>query len=340
MNENFKPLDKEILANIRRAILEEGSATKVELSKILDISFPTISKFLSQMEKNREVISAGLDESSGGRRAERYMYNPDFMLGLAVFLESDKINYLIFNCAGEIKEQGIGPSVLLIDNGIHLLTNFIEKIITTYDLKVSSLAIGIPGSVDNDRIFYIPDYQQFHNVDLKGYLQDYFSIPIVVENDMNAAVLGFYHYKKMLAHQSLVYLNVSHNGQGAGFMINGDIVRGNTFFAGEISFVPQYYDQKFGQAFKKRDQLCGEPIYGEKQIDAIARLVASFVAIINPYTIIIHSDQMNQEIIKQICTVSSTYIPSEHLPNIEMSHLKKDYLYGLKRLALDLLMTQ
>ncbi|EOR24203.1 ROK family protein [Niallia nealsonii AAU1] len=71
--------------NIRQFLLSNGSATKVELSSKLGISFPTISKFISQMEKDGELLSAGLDDSSGGRRAKRYTYNQEYMLGLAIF---------------------------------------------------------------------------------------------------------------------------------------------------------------------------------------------------------------------------------------------------------------
>ncbi|PWU66674.1 ROK family transcriptional regulator [Gracilibacillus dipsosauri] len=339
MNETEKSLDKEILSSIRQVMFKNGSATKGELRDTLDISFPTISKFLSRMEKNEEVVSVGLDESSGGRRAKRYLYNHDCMLGLAIILERDKVNYLIFNCAGEVKEEGKGPSVLT-DDGLSSLTTFIEEIITTHSSKIKSLAIGVPGSVNNDRIFYIPDYKSFQNVDLKGHFEDYFSLPVVIENDMNAAVLGFYYHRRMKDNRSLVYLNVSHNGQGAGFMINGDVVRGSTFFAGEISFVPQYSDRNFGQAFEKKASFGKKLIYENKQIDAISRLVASFVAIINPHTIIFCSDEMNQRLVKEINRISSTYIPSEHLPEIVMSNWRQDYLFGLRKLGLDLIMNR
>lgn len=70
MSATQKSLRKGILSEIRKSLLELGSATKVELSEKLEISFPTISKFLAEMEKEGEIISGGLDESSGGRRAK------------------------------------------------------------------------------------------------------------------------------------------------------------------------------------------------------------------------------------------------------------------------------
>ncbi|UNJ81288.1 ROK family transcriptional regulator [Metabacillus dongyingensis] len=325
-----------ILRGIRTSLLELGSATKLELSLTLEISLPTISKFLAQMEKDGEIILVGLDDSSGGRRAKRYTYNPEYVLGLAIFLEKTETNYIIFNCIGEVKEQGKAPSVL-IDDGLNLLTMCIENIMTKYP-KISSMAIGVPGSVNSGRIFYIPGYEQFHNFDLKGYYEEHFSIPVVVENDMNAAVLGYYNYRVKKEKQSLIYLYSGQNGPGAGIMINEDIVRGSTFFSGEVSFVPQYNDRNFQQALENGSGLKNLRISEDYEIDAISRLVASFVAIINPHIIIFCKDEIEKEMVDKIAICSGKYIPSEHLPKLIMSDWKQDYLYGLQSLGLNLMM--
>jgi hypothetical protein len=331
-----KSMKRGILRGIRTTLLELGSATKIELSDKLGISFPTISKFLEQMVKDGELILVGLDDSSGGRRAKRFAYNPEHMLGLAIFLERKETNYTIFNCLGEVKEQGKTSSVLMDDE--LKLTKHIEDILVQFP-KISSIAIGVPGSVDNGRIFYIPGYEHFQNFDLKGYYEDRFSIPVVVENDMNAAVLGYHNKRGIKNNQSLIYLYSGQNGPGAGIMINGDVVRGSTFFSGEVSFVPQYDDRNFLQALKGGSGPKKATIREEYEIDAISRLVASFVAIINPHTIIFCNDEVNKLIIDQIAIGSSKYIPVEHLPEITMSDWKQDYLYGLQSLGLDLMIT-
>lgn len=64
---------------------------------------------------------------------------------------------------------------------------------------------------------------------MKSHLEEKFSIPVVIENDMNAAVLGYYKNTGNYDNSSLVYLYSGQNGPGAGIMINGDVVRGSTF---------------------------------------------------------------------------------------------------------------
>jgi hypothetical protein len=335
VNATPKTLRTEILRSIRKSLLELESATKVELSDKLGISFPTISKFLAQMEKDGELILVGLDDSSGGRRAKRYAYNPEYMLGLAIFLERTEINYIVFNCLGEVKDAG-NTSNVVVDQGLIFITECIEEIMENYP-KINSIAIGVPGSVDNGQIFYIPGYEPLQNFDLKGFLENRFSIPVVIENDMNAAVLGYYDSKGIKKNNSLIYLYSGQNGPGAGIMVDGVVVRGSTNFSGEVSFVPQYDGRNFGQALKNGNRFKKVIISEEYEIDAISRLVASFTAIINPHTIIFCDDEVNQFIIDKIVERSSTYIPAEHLPELIMSDWKQDYLFGLQSLGLDLI---
>lgn len=335
---NPKDIKRAIIRGIRTSLLEQKSATKVELSEQLGISFPTISKFISQMEKDGEIISVGLDDSSGGRRAKRYTYNPEYMLGLAIFLEGTVTNYSVFNCLGELKGEGRAPSVLK-NSGLDSLTMLIENIVIKYP-KIRSIAIGVPGSVENGRIFYIPGYEQFQNFDLKGYYEEHFSIPVVVENDMNAAVLGYSNNRGKKDKKSLIYLYTGQNGPGAGIMVNGDVVRGSSFFSGEVSFVPQYDNQNFGQALDKEIKKNKGMISKDYEIDAISRLVATFVAIINPHVFIFNNDEIEKEILNKITTGSSKYIPKEHLPELTLSDWKQDYLHGLQSLGLDLMMNE
>ena len=332
-----KRMKQEILKSIRSALLELENATKAELSEKLDISFPTISKFLAQMEKEGELLVVGLDDSSGGRRAKRYAYNPEHMLGLAIFLEKTETHYTIFNCAGEVKEQGEAPSVLLADS-LEPLTECIKNLMAAYP-KISSLSIGVPGSVDRGKIIFIPGYEHFKNLDLKTYYEELLSVPVVVENDMNAAVLGYHTEKDSGNRQSLVYLYTGQNGPGAGIMVNGDVVRGSSFFSGEVSFIPLYNDRNFGQALDNEGKPKKIVILEEGPMDAVSRFVSSFTAILNPHTIIFCNDEFDEMGLNQLAIGSSKYIPLEHLPKLTLSDWRIDYLHGLQSLGLDLMIT-
>ncbi|WP_425023657.1 ROK family protein [Planococcus ruber] len=320
-----KSMKQAISRSIRSVLLGLGSATKAELSETLDISFPTISKFIGHMEKEGEVVEVGLDDSSGGRRAKRYAYNPEYSLGLAVFLEKSATYYAVFNCAGDVKEQGTEASVLVGDS-LELLEGVIGACLEKHP-KISALSIGVPGAVNNGRVIYIPDYGQLQNIDLKTHLEMRFSMPAAIENDMNAAVLGYHHRQKMSAAESLVYIYLGQNGPGAGIMVNGDVVRGSTSFSGEISLIPQYDQANFWQALQQKSRK-----------DALGRIVASLSAILNPHQVIFSKEDIEQGELKEVAQASSQFIPPEHLPVLVSSDWKQDYLHGLESLGLRLML--
>lgn len=321
---------------IRAGLIMLGSATKAELSQRLGVSFPTISKFIAQMEKDGEISYTGDDDSSGGRRAKRYTYDPEYMLGLAIFMEKNETSYSIFNCIGEIKEQGTRPSVIHQEQ--QLLSDLVESLIEKYP-RLRSIAIGVPGAVNNGKIIFIPPYQQLLDYDFKEEFESRFQIPVVVENDMNASVLG-YASNFEIENESLVYLYFGQNGPGSGIMIHGDVVRGSTFFSGEVSFVPQYDHQSFVQALHEDGRDRRITLAGDKQIDAVARLIATFAAILNPRAVVFCDEEVDEALLAQIAARSSAYIPQEHLPMLVMSNWRQDYLTGLQHLALHLMITE
>ncbi len=314
-------------------LLASGSATKVELSEKLGISFPTISKFITQMEKAGELLTVGLDESSGGRRAQRYAYNPDYKLVAALFLEKTETQYTIYNALGEVREKGSTCGFLLDD--IATLAQHVEALIERHP-RISSLAFGVPGSVNEGRIIHIPGYEKFQNFDLKSFCENQFSLPVVVENDMNAAVLGYYDKLDTRENLSLIYLYFGQNGPGAGLLVNGHLVRGKTSFSGEVSFVPLYDGRNFQQAITDAG---GKLIVMHESVgvDAVSRLVATFSAILNPHAVIFCRDEVSDDLLDAIAARSASYMVKEHLPKLTASDWREDYLHGLKRLGLNLI---
>lgn len=90
--------------------------------------------------------------------------------------------------------------------------------------------------MNHGQIFLIPGYEKYQNLDLKRHIEDQLSIPTIVENDMNAAVIGYMTQRNLKENISLMYLYLGKNGPGAGIAVNGEIVRGKTFFQEKFNF--------------------------------------------------------------------------------------------------------
>lgn len=93
------------LSLIRRVIKTNGSATRAEIALETRISSTTVRSLLSEMLENGEIEGIGLDESSGGRKAQRYRLNPERYHGAAFCLLDDRVIFLLVNMCGEIVEK-------------------------------------------------------------------------------------------------------------------------------------------------------------------------------------------------------------------------------------------
>lgn len=98
---------------------------------------------------------------------------------------------------------------------------------------ISSIGIGIPGTVDNDsgQVIYTPNVPM-ENTPLCSMLQKYIEKPVKLENDANAAALGEYIVNGNGA-KSFVFITLG-TGVGGGVILDGKIYRGFNGAGGEL----------------------------------------------------------------------------------------------------------
>ncbi|OQX79390.1 MAG: hypothetical protein B6D56_07110 [Candidatus Omnitrophica bacterium 4484_70.1] len=110
-----------------------------------------------------------------------------------------------------------------------------------YQSYICGVGLALGGVVDKkEGVVYWPQREDTHyvyiSIPLKSYLEEKFKLPIVLENDANAAAYAEYllnvtHYK------NLIYM---FSGVGCGIIINGELYRGSRGMAGEL-FVNPYH---------------------------------------------------------------------------------------------------
>ena len=100
-----------------------------------------------------------------------------------------------------------------------------------------SVSIGGPLKIAEGILIDLPHLPGWHHIPLKQHLEQSFpGIPIRIEHDGNAGALAEFHFgvgKTRPNLQHLIFLTFG-TGIGAGFIVNGRILRGATDTAGEI----------------------------------------------------------------------------------------------------------
>ncbi len=103
------------------------------------------------------------------------------------------------------------------------------------DVSVHRVGVGCAGPVDLKAgiVFNPPNLPGWTRVPLMDRLRHELDLPVVLENDANAAALGEFRYGAGRGARSIVYMTVS-TGIGGGIILDGKIWHGLKDAAGEI----------------------------------------------------------------------------------------------------------
>ena len=118
-----------------------------------------------------------------------------------------------------------------------------------YD-RLLAVAAGAPGPVNPETgtVLLAPNLAEWRDVDVRAILQNALGTAVVVENDVNLALLGERWRGAARGHDTCAFIFVG-TGLGAALLINGRLHRGHHHMAGEIGVMcmgTEYVDVDFG----------------------------------------------------------------------------------------------
>lgn len=156
------------------------------------------------------------------------------VLGLDV--GGSAIKYALMDTEATIYEKG------QVDTPLDCQTHFIdaiEKIYRKYEKEVEGIAMSLPGNIDSDTGFVdtpgLLTYNYQTNI-IDVIHQRIENIPVSVQNDGKCAALAELWLGNLQGQKNGAVL-VLGSGIGGGLIANGQLLVGNHFFAGELSFL-------------------------------------------------------------------------------------------------------
>ncbi len=109
---------------------------------------------------------------------------------------------------------------------------------------LAGVGVAVPGPLDpaRDRVIDPPNMPGWHDVNVVARLRDALpGVPMVLENDANAAALAEARFGAGKGFRSLVYLTMS-TGVGGGIVMDGKVRHGRTVSAGEVGHIPLVWE--------------------------------------------------------------------------------------------------
>ncbi len=229
-----------ILESLRKA----GPLTKAEISNMVGLNVVTVTNYINHFIDTDLVVEKDLDVSQGGRRAVLLDLNADASYAIGVGVNMNSLVAVITNIDGQIlSEIKIKPETMGIKDILSTIRKILSELMGQFDgdkSKIKGIGIGIggvvnrqagtikwPEKVGDDKLDYVSIY-----VPLREYIERDFGLPVLVENDATVSAFGEYWFYLDSDVENMLYL---FSGVGCGIILNGELYRGSTGSAGELS---------------------------------------------------------------------------------------------------------
>jgi len=224
---------------ILKELYKYGCKSIPELSKIIRMSTPTITRAIDELKVSEFLTEEGIGTSSGGRRPNLYGLNPSAKYVMGVDISRYHIRLGIFNFGNQPVVD-----IKVIDEGLEVSTDFMKSLrdaVNDYikesgidKTKLMGIGIALPGLID------------LHTGISYSYLQDekpatiqfenFFDYPVFVENDTKVMALGEQAFGMAQGKQNVLCLNIG-SGIGLGMLLNGTLYKGHSGFSGEFGHI-------------------------------------------------------------------------------------------------------
>ena len=213
-------------------IINHEATSKVELSKNLNLSMPTVLSNVNDLLASEIAVENGEYESTGGRKAKRISINPAYRYAVGIRITAKHVGFVLVNLNYEIeKYERIRLKFSTEASYYSQVREELEKFLVDIENRDRILGIGIsiPGIINpKDRMLIKSHALQLENYSL-SFLEQVFSLPVYFENDANAAMMA----EDLNVYKNALYLSLN-NTLGGAFCIDGKLIQGENQKAGEF----------------------------------------------------------------------------------------------------------
>ncbi|ACL76014.1 ROK family protein [Ruminiclostridium cellulolyticum] len=310
------------LDKVRRVIKENKKATKPQLANLTGLSVVTINSLVELLLGNGEILVDELEVSSGGRPATIYSFNEEYSMALVIYTNEyemkDLTHIAVVNLYGEVIEVN---KIALDEISEYSFDLTIDKMLKKYP-NIKLIGIGMPGQEIRGKMEN-SDYISLEGKAFVEHLRKQFQIPVVFENDVNAAVLG-YCISNQCEDKNVIGIYIPEKYPlGVGIFINGNMYKGKDGFAGEAKFLPDEFDWN-------------NPTFVSENISvALKKLILTFTCLLNPDILVIYRENLTRLSIDPIIEDCKKILKSEVMPDVVVSNIfGEDFAEGIKQISL------
>ncbi|GHV86341.1 hypothetical protein AGMMS50230_19490 [Spirochaetia bacterium] len=316
-------LMKELCANTLRSVLRQlRTASIEELSRVSGLEERAVTALVPELCFSGEFI----EETIPGEEEQFFRFNGEHKLVLAIcMLEKNRVVASVNDLYGEYLEK---EEIAASPDNLDFFDNLVESYRAKYP-DIGLLAFGMAGFEvrGSGRLLSI----NFPNLEVhfRDHFMEKYRLPSILENDIKAAVLGYYETRNFGEDECVaaLYLPQTHHPAGA-ICMNGTIYRGRDNASGEAIYLDTDVQWKH---------------FGSNDLDyskvdmpkLIADMALPLVVYINPHCLVIYGSALTPDTGDTLHKRLLEVMPREFIPDIVfVPDILPDFLDGLIYLAL------
>ncbi|GAA2244494.1 ROK family transcriptional regulator [Rarobacter faecitabidus] len=222
---------------VLQTLYRQGPISRADVARATKLTKATVSDLVSGLMVERLVRTLGTQESSGpGKPAVLIDIARQSHAVVCLDLSDHRIlRGAVFDLSGGILHSSEVP--LTTERGreaTELAARLANQLASHTTVPILGLGVGTPGVVDDLGTVRTAPNLGWKDEPLEDLLEELTGIPTVVANDANAAALAEHSADE--ASDDLMLIAIGH-GLGSGIIVDGQLVPGSRFAAGEIGQV-------------------------------------------------------------------------------------------------------
>lgn len=238
-----KSLVKDInMSVILRIVRDRGPISRAEIAKLTGLNPATVSSNVGNLMERGVVRELGIGASSGGRKPMLIELNPEAYYVIGVDMGTSDVSTGITDLDGRIQCKRTLPfgGMSRPQDILAIMKRSIRETIDASGIshdKLLGIGIGVHGLVDPDMgvSLFAPAFQ-WENLQIAEPFAAEFDLPVLIDNDVRAMALGEKWFGQAMRVSNFFFLNIG-TGVGSGIYVNGELLKGAHFGAGEIGHI-------------------------------------------------------------------------------------------------------
>lgn len=233
----IKRQNKETLLKL---IITRAPISRVDLARETGLTKMAVGNLIAELIEDGIVTESGRYGDGLGRKKVCLELQPLARLLIGLHISRNDLTCFIGDLSGDIFDKRQirlqdETNETLADKAVSLVDDVIQSVTRDSILAIGISCIG-PLDYQTGMILNPPHFFHIANLPLGHILQDAFSLPVFVGNDMDASALAEQYFGHAKSLRDFIYVGIT-NGIGAGVVSDGKLLCGEQGFSGEIGHV-------------------------------------------------------------------------------------------------------